>query len=177
MLWSGAGRGRAGSRVRDPIPPSRHYGTRGSTSLPLDGCRGPPWIWRVVITPRASKRAAEELWEPRIGLRAARLYWWAKWVVWSGLRVAVATFILIAVPIWLHLGISSWWAWLVAPLAIAYAISGLIALLLARRAATKSLGIKVTAKNTPPGNREAYLAWCRRNGVAPFSRARNDLHT
>ena len=116
------------------------------------------------------------MWEPRIGIRAARLYWWSRWVSYSGLTVAVGAFLLIAIPIWLRLSFSSWWPWVVAPLAILYGFSGFVTLLLARRAASKALGVGVTAKNTPPGDRQAYLAWCQRNEIDPFGRERVNFH-
>jgi len=126
-----------------------------------------PWI-----DPPGTKKATEDLWRPRIGLRAARLYWWSSLVVRRGLPVAVATFLLIAIPVWLGLAYAAAWACVVAGLAIVFGFSGLVTLLLARRRAGQVLGVRVSGKNSPPGDRTSYVAWCRHNGVEPFDTAR-----
>lgn len=88
------------------------------------------------------------------------------------LPASIATFALIAIPIWLHVPFAGSWGIAVAILAILFGWSGLVALLLARRSATRAMGIKITAKNSPPGDRNAYLQWCHRNGIEPFGRER-----
>jgi hypothetical protein len=38
---------------------------------------------------------------------------------------------------------------------------------LARRAASRVLGVKVTYKNYPPNDPGSYIAWCRKNNIEP----------
>jgi hypothetical protein len=40
---------------------------------------------------------------------------------------------------------------------------------MARRSATRALGIKVTSANYPPNDEPSYEAWCRENHVEPNS--------
>jgi hypothetical protein len=39
--------------------------------------------------------------------------------------------------------------------------------ILARRAASAALGVKITGKNYPPNDPSSYLRWCQENGIKP----------
>jgi hypothetical protein len=80
--------------------------------------------------------------------------------------------LLIAIPVWLSWPFALPWAWIVGVSAILFGWSGLMALLMARRRASKVLGIRINGKNSPPGDRASYIAWCDRNGVTPFDASR-----
>lgn len=77
--------------------------------------------------------------------------------------------VVIAVPAYLHLAGATTIAWIVAPLGVAFAASGLVSFFLSRRAASRALGVKITSKNNPPKDHSGYLAWCQRNNLVPFA--------
>jgi hypothetical protein len=110
-----------------------------------------------------------EKWDPRIGKLGARyfgLYFWAMFLsVPGGLALFVGLFA--------QAKFRSPIGQVLAGLVISFMVVDLallwLAPVLARRAASKKLGIKVTFRNAPPYDVEEYKSWCRRNHVEPFS--------
>jgi hypothetical protein len=115
-----------------------------------------------------SRNAVTAFWGPRVGERAANYLWWSSAVIALGPSAALAAFVIIGIPAFLHLGLASPLAWTLAPACSLWAASGVASFFLARRSASKTLGVKITSRNNPPRERSAYIAWCDKNGLPPF---------
>jgi hypothetical protein len=109
------------------------------------------------------------VWEPLVGRPAALALFRGKWVLAVLPWAAVADFALV----WIIYGISPSFdvrfAWLAGALGIGFAASGFFFLWQWHHEAGRALGVKITSRNAPPSDWNAYLAWCRRNGVRPLT--------
>jgi hypothetical protein len=109
-----------------------------------------------------------DFWEPRVGRKSATYMWWSKMVVASAPRVVLADVVVIFAVVMLKLHFALALAWVVGAVGVAFLASGVFALLLSCRIATKALGVRVTPKSFPPVDNDMYRNWCKRNGISPF---------
>jgi hypothetical protein len=110
-----------------------------------------------------------EFWGPRLGFRATEFYAIYVWATFAMLPIGVALFIAIGIAASSQNRV----AWAVAYAVIVTAFVTLAAMFvtppLARRAASRTLGLKVNRRNHPPRETVEYERWCVANGLQPFS--------
>jgi hypothetical protein len=109
-----------------------------------------------------------EFWGPRLGASGAfrfSLYVWASFLVKP---VALVAFVSLLVAGTGHGTTAQIVAIAFLVLAFVLALGMLMMPVLARRAASRELGVRVTIKNYPPRDEVEYRNWCTRNGIEPF---------
>jgi hypothetical protein len=115
------------------------------------------------------KTTVMEFWEPRLGKRAAFHIYRANkisaLIPWMGLGYFAVFFTAGR----LHVEYGGQLALVVGTITMGYVLSSFVSTWLWRRAASASLGFKITGKNRPPARRDLYLAWCQAHDVIPFS--------
>lgn len=110
-------------------------------------------------------------WGPRLGARGAfrfALHVWAAFVVKP---VTLLAFVALVVAAAVQSTTAQIVAIAILVVAFALGFAMLIMPVLARRAASRDLGIRVTVKNYPPRDDAEYRHWCIRNGIEPFRSA------
>lgn len=142
-----------------------------SDASPIRRSGTPSWSPVVMLRSQMFRTpdtpALLDKWVPRIGADGAR---WFAVAIWA--RVLMLPFGLLlfgAIAVAAVVGSPIGTVLVVATSIIAFSNATLIATapFMARRAAGKALGIKVTIRNYPPNEEDAYRAWCQRNGVRP----------
>jgi hypothetical protein len=121
-------------------------------------------IFRV---PNSKKMNAS--WGPKLGDDALRHF---RRFVWFSYLMGPAT-VALFLAIWLSVRwktTNSWiLPWVVGVIAWSVAVTMVISFILARRVASKTLGVRITSKNNPPREDSAYRSWCLRNNLEPYA--------
>jgi hypothetical protein len=115
-----------------------------------------------------AKRTYVYFWETRIGRTSAIRMWWSKMVVAVAPRLVLVEFIIVLASVKLDFGFALAIAWILGTVTVLFLSTGVIAVLVSYRSASKLLGIRVNSKTFPPVDVSAYRAWCDRNGLVPF---------
>jgi heme exporter protein D len=109
-----------------------------------------------------------EFWGPRLGRRATGFYATYVWAKFAMAPIGLALFVTVAIAARTHNAAAQGLATAV------IVISGVtIALMfltpvLARRAASQTLGVKINRRNHPPRDSWNYEKWCVTNGLQPY---------
>jgi hypothetical protein len=110
-----------------------------------------------------------KFWGPRLGFRATKFY--AVYVLATFAMAPIGVLLFITIGIAASSQNSA--AWAVAYAVIVTAFVTLAAMFvtppLSRRAASRTLGLKVNRRNHPPRETVEYERWCVANGLQPFS--------
>jgi hypothetical protein len=113
-------------------------------------------------------------WEPRVGRGAALSVWWTKLLLAQAIYVAGIDFVVVFLAIRLfHSQYAGALAWILGIAGMSYISTGFFGIWMFRHLASRSLGVRVTGRNTPPGANDLYLIWCSKNGVKPYVDQRN----
>jgi hypothetical protein len=109
-----------------------------------------------------------EFWGPRLGSRATKFYAIYVWTVFAMAPIGLVLFITIAIAAKSDSPVA--WAVAYTLIVIAFATVAVMAVapILARRAASRTLGVKITIFNAPPRNTIEYEKWCAAYGLEPF---------
>jgi hypothetical protein len=112
---------------------------------------------------------ALDFWEPRIGPVAARRFLVYIWATFLALPIGIVLFLSLALTAEVDNPIATAFAIIMGVVAFTDATLIWVAPIFARRAASRTLGVKVTFRNYPPRDSTEYRNWCVRNHLVPFN--------
>jgi hypothetical protein len=109
-----------------------------------------------------------EFWGPRLGRRATGFYATYVWATFAMFPIGLALFVTLAIATLTHNAVAQGLAVTVIVIGGATIAAMFLTPVLARRAATQTLGVKINRHNNPPRDSSDYEAWCARNGLRPY---------
>jgi hypothetical protein len=112
-----------------------------------------------------------EFWGPRLGRRATGFYATYVWATFAMAPIGVATFVTLAIATRTHNVAAQGVARAVIAVGAVTIVLMFLTPVLARRAASQTLGVKINRRNNPPRDSRDYEAWCARNGLEPYGAA------
>jgi hypothetical protein len=109
-----------------------------------------------------------DFWGPRLGRRATGFYASYVWATFAMAPIGLALFVTIGIAASTHNAAAQ--GIVVAVIAIGGITIAVMFLmpLLARRAASQTLGVNINRRNNPPRDSGDYEEWCARNGLRPY---------
>ncbi len=122
---------------------------------------------------KSDRIALMALWQPRIGLKAAKFYVGARFWIALVPGFGIAYFCLVFLK---HTFASATLlSWIILALGIATVIASFSLLFLAWHAAGRALGIKIGLQSFPPSGPISYERWCAEHLIAPYEGDRAPL--
>lgn len=107
-------------------------------------------------------------WGPRLGRRATGFYATYVWATFAMAPIGLALFASLAIAARTHNPAAQAIAVAVIVVGAATIVVMFLTPVLARRAASQTLGLKIDRRNNPPRDSRDYEMWCARNGLQPY---------
>jgi hypothetical protein len=109
-----------------------------------------------------------EFWGPRLGSRATGFYATYVWATFAVGPIGLGLFATIGTAARTHNAAAQAIADAVIVVCGATILVMFVTPVLARRAASHTLGVKINRRNHPPRDSRDYEMWCARNGLQPY---------